>query len=198
MKATIFIITLVAALSVLLAAGCGTAQIRTGPAYGDVIGYQPSPSIFQTAAGNVHVTIDGQEQTLLHALDDATLVVFLNEPCGPDNAQILESSNWLDWDVTIIVVSAPGTCETHNACIRQSEKPVGRVISLCDSQNVLRNLYGVRSGGGVLLLDQDGLVTNSGTLAQFDALRMTSQVVAQKARVDRQQLLRGGGEGRAD
>ncbi len=40
------------------------------------------------------------------------------------------------------------------------------------------------------------MVTGSGTLAQFDALRMTSQVVAQEARTDRNQLLRGGGEAR--
>jgi hypothetical protein len=198
MKATVAILTMVAAIPVFLAAGCGAAQIRTGPAFGEVVGYRAQPTIFQTAAGSVRVTIDGEEQTLLHALDDATLVVFLDKPCGEDNDQILKSSNWIDWDVTIIMVSAPGTCDAHNACVQQYDKPVGRVISLCDSQNILRNLYGVRPEGGVLLLDQDGLVTNSGTLAQFDALRMTSQVVAQRARVDRQQLLRGGGEGRAD
>jgi hypothetical protein len=196
MKAASYVVATATAISLLLAIGCSTAQIRTGPAYGEVVGYKAPPSIFQTAAGNVLVNIDGQPQTLLHALDDATLLVFLDKPCESADAQILKSSVWLDWDVTVIVVSAPGTCEAHNTCVQQHNEPIGRVISLCDSQNILRSLYGVRPEGGVLLLDQDGLVTNSGTLAQYDALRMTSLVVAQKARTDRQQLLRGGGTGR--
>ncbi len=138
MKATSFIIAVVAALPMLLAAGCGTAQIRTGPAYGEVVDYQAQPAMFQTAAGSVMVDIDGQKQTLLHALDDATLLVFLDKPCESADAELLKSSAWLDWDATIIVVSAPGTCDAHNACVQRYDKPVGRVISLCDSQNILR------------------------------------------------------------
>jgi hypothetical protein len=185
------ILAILLAAPLVIAAGCAT-QARSEPTFGEVTGYQPGVVGYLTARV-VTVNIDGQEQAASNLYNYATLLVFLDKPCSPESREILKSSTWLDSAVTIIMVtSAPEDCAAEKQCIQGFDQPVGHVVALCDPQQALRGVYGVRAKNAVLLLDEVGFVTDHGTLSQYDALRVYSENVARQARVDEYDLLRGG------
>jgi hypothetical protein len=192
MNATGLILAVIA-ISIVLAAGCGAAQVRDEPLFGEVISHQPGVTGYM-AAQVVKVNVDGQEQPLSRLFSNATLLVFLDKPCGTAQTRVMKASSRVNYDVTVIAVSSsPDQCAAEKSCVFGYGQAVGRLISLCDSENVLRNVYSVGPDGGVLLLDDVGFIISHGTLNQFDELRMRSQGVARDAQVDADDLIRGGG-----
>jgi hypothetical protein len=191
---------ILAAVTVLtvIAAGCGAAQTKSPPVFGDVVAQQPV-KFLAPEADNLIVAVNAQAQPLSRLLGDATLLVFLDESCGSAHAKVLRENAWINHDISVITVSpvTPGACSAEQSCTLDAGDSAENMISLCDAENILHSTYGIGPAGGVVLLDERGAVVNRGTLAQFDALRLQSADVARVARIDEDELIRmrwNGGE----
>ena len=154
----------VAAALAVFATGCAATQLQNEPTFGSVVSYQPGIT-GAMAARVVMVDVDGQQQPLSNLYGNATVMVFLNEPCGSTEAEVQRPSAWIGYDTAVITVtSSPDACAAQKVCVPEYGRPLARVVSLCDAGNILRHIFSVGSEGGVLLLDETGFVVSHGTL----------------------------------
>jgi hypothetical protein len=190
---------IIAAAAVLLAVviGCSAAQTKTPPMFGNVVAQQPS-RLFAPETDSLVVDVNAEPQPLTRLLKDATLLVFLDETCGAAHAEVLKQNAWISRDISVIAVTpvVPGACAAETSCMLEAGESAEGMISLCDTDSILHNAYGIGPFGGVVLLDERGSVVNRGTLAQLEALRLQSADVARTARIDEDDLIRMGWNGR--
>lgn len=186
--------TLMAALAGILllsVAGCGHSMI-VGPMVGTVVGYEPKAVVAKKGPGAILVESAGQTRTLFSLYNDATILVFTDQPCLDANSDVVRSASWVGRDVSIIEVAGPAdNGAAHEQCALARGDTVGNLISLCDPAGLLRQLYRVQTPTAVLVLDEDGFVQTSGPLAGFEYYRILAQNVALQAERDRRELLHG-------
>jgi len=187
--------TLMAAFAGILlvsVAGCSHSMI-VGPMVGTVVGYEPKTVVAKKGPGAILVESEGQPRTLFSLYNDATILVFTDQPCLDANSDVVRSASWVGRDVSIIEVAGPAdNCAAHEQCALARGDTVGNLISLCDPAGLLRQLYRVQTPTAVLVLDEDGFVQTSGTLADFEYYRLRAQNVARQAERNRRELLYGG------
>lgn len=187
--------TLIAALAGILlvsVAGCNHSMI-VGPLVGTVVDYKPKAVVAKKGARAIQVESAGQTRTLFSLYNDATILVFTDQPCLDANSDVVRSASWVGRDVSIIEVAGlADNCAAHEKCVLARGNHVGNLISLCDPAGLLRQLYRVQTPTAVLVLDEDGFVQTSGPLADFEYYRIVAQNVALQAERNRRELLHGG------
>jgi len=186
------LIAAVAGILLLSVAGCNHSMIA-GPLVGTVVGYEPKAVIAKKGARAILVESAGQTRTLFSLYNDATILVFTDQPCLDANSDVVRSASCVGRDVSIIEVAGPADNRAaHEKCALARGDTVGNLISLCDPEGLLRRLYRVQTPTAVLVLDEDGFVRTSGPLADFEYYRLLAQHVARQAERDRLELLHGG------
>jgi hypothetical protein len=187
MDAKWIIAAVVAAVPVMLAAGCSTAMERPeGPIAGTVVGYA-EPTVGPVDAGRIMVSIDGKEKSLSSLFSDATLLILSDEPCVANRGMIVASSNWLDSNVAVVEVStAPGSCDKERQCVFARGDYGKRIVGLCDTQDVIRKAFDVHPETTILVLDSAGRVSDYGTLADYDSLRLKAENLARSTVIERE------------
>jgi len=190
MNAKWMIFAMVVAAPVLVAAGCSTYSQRVeGPVMGTVEVY-PGPANSAINAHTIMVSINGKDKPLSDLYDDATLVILSDTPCVANTVGLSRSASWLPPNVSVLEVSTgPETCGEANECAMSRGDAGKRIVSLCDSRDLLRKTYGVGPGPIILLLDRDGAVRSRGLLSDFDFLRLRAEDLARQAAVDRESLM---------
>jgi hypothetical protein len=181
----------IAGILLLSVAGCNHSMI-VGPLVGTVVGYEPKAVVAKKGPGAILVESEGQTRTLFSLYNDATILVFSDQPCLGANSDVVRSASWVGRDVAIIEVAGPAdNGGAHEQCALARGDTVGNLISLCDPAGLLRQLYRVQTPTAVLVLDEDGFVQTSGALTDFEYYRLLAQNVALRAERNRRELLHG-------
>ena len=132
---------------------------------------------------------EGRLRSLSSFYADATIVVFLEQPCTKAEAPLALGARTLRGRVAFVeICTPPGGCKDHHECVMRRGDKAKHLISLCDGTGLVRQWFGVSTNSAVFVLDLFGAIVARGTMADLDRLIKKAEVMAQEAEAQRMQM----------
>ncbi len=132
---------------------------------------------------------DGRLRSLSSFYADATVVVFLRQPCTKQEAPLALGARSLRGRVAVVeICTPPGGCKDHHECVMRRGDKAKHLISLCDGTGIVRQWFGVSTEGAVFVLDLFGSIVARGSVADLDRLAAKAEAMAQEAEAQRMQV----------